>query len=464
LWDARDRLRPQREPEIDRIDLSAPLLSILAWGAFPQSFEWFEPPEGVRLMAAATLLEQLGAMDEGLTRVGAMMHRLPLHPRLARVLVEGGGAFEACAACAWLAEIGWSDGPRPTTTCDLLSAIDDWRRMPAHLCRVADQLGTAAKGLLGTAYRPRIGEAELRRALLAGYPDRVAKRRGADRVTLASGHGAVMGRESGVRDAEWLVALDVTSGPGHRSLGGGGRNIGATEAIVRLASRIEPEWLQPTAADVRYELDRDSGAVRATEVDSYYELVIREHPVRPDEARRAEMLAAAWSEGVPDETSARVLKRLAFAGMKLDLAETIAGIAVRARTLADVTITEADLPWELQQRLLTAAPDRLQVPSGRDHQIEYEDDGSVTVAVKLQELFGLADTPTLGPNRVPVTFHLLAPNGRPVQTTRDLKSFWERTYPEVRKELRGRYPKHPWPDDPWTARATHRTNRRTKEN
>jgi ATP-dependent helicase HrpB len=102
------------------------------------------------------------------------------------------------------------------------------------------------------------------------------------------------------------------------------------------------------------------------------------------------------------------------------------------------------------------------VPSGRDMRLEYAADGTVSVGVKLQELFGLADTPRLGPNRVPVTFHLLAPNGRPVQTTRDLKSFWERTYPEVRKELRGRYPKHPWPEDPWNATPTHRTTRGAK--
>jgi ATP-dependent helicase HrpB len=450
LWDARDRLRPHREPEIDRIDLSAPLLSILAWGAFPQSFEWFDRPAGARLIAAAALLEQLGAMDDGPTPIGLLMHRLPLHPRLARVVIEGGGAFEACAACAWLSEIGRADGSRATTASDMLPIIDEWARMPPHVRRAADQLGTVARGLLGEAYRPRISEAELRRALLAGYPDRVAKRRSADRVTLATGHGAVMGRESGVTDAEWLVALDVTSL----------QRTGVTEAIVRLASRIEPEWLQPTFAEVRYELDRDSGAVKATEVDSYYELVLREHPVRPDEQRRAELLASAWSARAPDEASTRVLRRLAFAGLTLDLAETIAPISARARTLAEVTITEADLSWETQQRLQRHAPERLTVPSGRHHLIEYAEDGTVTVSVKLQELFGVAETPTLGPNRVPVTFHLLAPNGRPVQTTRDLKSFWERTYPEVRKELRGRYPKHPWPDDPWTARATHRTKKR----
>ena len=105
------------------------------------------------------------------------------------------------------------------------------------------------------------------------------------------------------------------------------------------------------------------------------------------------------------------------------------------------------------------APQTIRVPSGREARLEYQDDGTVSAAVKLQELFGLADTPKLGPQRVPVTFSLLAPNGRPVQTTRDLRSFWQGAYQEVRRELRGRYPKHPWPEDPWTAVPTHRTTR-----
>ena len=101
------------------------------------------------------------------------------------------------------------------------------------------------------------------------------------------------------------------------------------------------------------------------------------------------------------------------------------------------------------------------MPSGREARLEYQTDGSVSAAVKLQELFGLADTPRVGPRREPLLLLLLAPNGRPVQTTRDLRSFWERTYPEVRRELRGRYPRHPWPEDPWIAKPTARTTRRS---
>ena len=171
------------------------------------------------------------------------------------------------------------------------------------------------------------------------------------------------------------------------------------------------------------------------------------------------MLAEAWAAREPDEDSRRLMRRLRFAGAGFDLDALIATAAAEARRLDEVILEEGMLPWDARQQLIAAAPDRLTVPSGRDMRIEYGEDGSVSVSVKLQELFGLAETPRIGPSKTPITFHLLAPNGRPVQTTQDLKSFWERTYPEVRKELRGRYPKHPWPDDPWKATPTHRTRK-----
>ena len=129
------------------------------------------------------------------------------------------------------------------------------------------------------------------------------------------------------------------------------------------------------------------------------------------------------------------------------------------RALAQHERAGAHLPYDVRTRLEQAAPESLPVPSGRCAPLTYAEDGTVVAAVKLQELFGLADTPVLGPGRVPVTFSLLAPNGRAVQTTRDLRSFWQGAYQEVRRELRGRYPKHPWPEDPWTAVPTHRTTR-----
>jgi ATP-dependent helicase HrpB len=129
------------------------------------------------------------------------------------------------------------------------------------------------------------------------------------------------------------------------------------------------------------------------------------------------------------------------------------------RALDEIDLRDG-LEWSTSRQLERGAPEALPVPSGRTATLEYHEDGSVTAAVKLQELFGLAESPRLGPRQEPVVFELLAPNGRPVQKTRDLRSFWNSTYQEVRKELRGRYPRHPWPDDPWTAPATHRTKPR----
>jgi ATP-dependent helicase HrpB len=428
LWDQRDRLRPHREPEVHRVDLTGVLLSVLASGARPDSFEWFDAPSADRIAAALSLLEQLGAIDrDALTDIGRQMQRLPLSPRLARVLLAAHGSAEGCAACARLAE------PRAA----------DYRS-------IEQNLSSAARTILGDRYRAHVTDTELRRALLAGYPDRVAKRRDRDNVTLASGHGAVVARDGSVDEGEWLIALDVTSG----------RTSATTQALLRRASAIEPEWLTPTSAETIHRLDEHTGTVKAVEVERYHDLILREHPIAPDEERRVDLLAEAWQASTPDEQSKRLLRRLSFAGLRADVSELVRTAARTVKKLSDVTLTEDLLPWNVRQELARLAPATLTVPSGRDMTIEYAADGSVSVSVKLQELFGLGETPRIGPARMPITFQLLAPNGRPVQTTQDLKSFWERTYPEVRKELRGRYPKHPWPEDPWNAPPTHRVKPR----
>ena len=250
-----------------------------------------------------------------------------------------------------------------------------------------------------------------------------------------------------------MIALDVTSG----------RKTATTQALLRLASPIEPEWLTPTRAETMHELDAATGTVKARKVDWYHALILREHPIAPDEERRIELLAEAWLARGPDDASRQLLRRIAFAGLDLELPHLVKAAAQTTRKLSDLVLTEEVLPWDARQRLERQAPASLTVPSGRGMKISYGDDGGVSVAVKLQELFGLAETPRIGPAKTPVTFQLLAPNGRPVQTTQDLRSFWEHTYPEVRKELRGRYPKHPWPDDPWNATPTHRTKKRSSQ-
>jgi ATP-dependent helicase HrpB len=180
-------------------------------------------------------------------------------------------------------------------------------------------------------------------------------------------------------------------------------------------------------------------------------------PVDPEIA--AGLLAGAWLADGPREEDARLLRRLRFAGHDVEVAALVKAAAYGARTLNDVRIAGALAP-DIARAIDRDAPESLIVPSGRPARLQYHEDGSVSASVKLQELFGLAETPRVGRQREAVVLALLAPNGRPVQVTRDLRSFWDRTYPEVRKELRGRYPKHPWPEDPWTAPPTARAKPR----
>ena len=342
LWDERDILRPHREPEIRRVDLAPAVLDIMAWGGDPLTFDWFEPPPEERVAAAVALLTQLGDLQE--------LRRFPLHPRLARVLLDARGASEAIEICVKLA------GGTPAEVQDL---------------RVI------ARRNLGAKYRQHVDDATLRRALLAGYPDRVALRRppGSPRLLLSSGTGATLAREIDDGKGEFLVVLDISGD------------------LVRMAAPIEREWLRPTIREV-------------VQVDD------------------------------------RVVERSMYGAI----------------VLHEQTIERVAPPKAVRKTL--PGPATITLPSGRSAKLDYRDDGSVVAAAKLQELFGLAETPRIGPRHTPITFELLAPNGRPVQVTRDLRSFWDNIYPLVRKELRARYPKHPWPEDPWKATPTHRTKRK----
>ncbi len=448
LWDRRDRLRPHREAEIRRIDLAAPVLDVIAWGGDPATFEWLEAPSRDALDAAVTLLARLGAVADGRpTPLGRRLRELPLHPRLGAVLAAGRGSHEASAACALLSDGVRGRGLAVATTCDLWPLIDQWHSQPPPIRQAAEQLGRFAADWPDADRAPHVTDEELCRALLAGFPDRVARRResGSRRLLLASGTGAELGRESGV-ESEWLVALDVAEPPS------GG------EARVYAASRIERDWLEATAAIIEHSLVDDR--IRAARVRWYEALRLSETPSAVDPATAADALAGHYLRRPLDEKTSMLLRRMRFIGAEVDLPALVADAAAEARALADIDIGSA-LPWELRQRLEREAPETIAVPSGRHASLDYREDGSVAASVKLQELFGLAETPRIGPRQEPVLLILLAPNGRPVQTTRDLRSFWERTYPDVRKELRGRYPKHPWPDDPWTATPTARAIRRT---
>jgi ATP-dependent helicase HrpB len=452
LWPAADRLRPHREPEIARVDLAAVLLDLIAWGADPLAFEWFETPPAARVEAALGLLVRLGAIDRVpapcLTPLGRQLARVPLHPRLACILLDGQGAPEVAAACALLSEgLTRRSGVGAVTTCDLLPLIDRFAQQSFHVRRIADELRRIASEALNGSVVAHASDERLRHALFTGYADRLGKRRSSarDRVTLASGHGAALARESGVSDGDYLVALDVVSATRE----------GIDEARIYAASRVEREWIVPSSTQVEHRID-DTNRVRAVRVARFDAIVLSETPVAVEPATAAVLLRDAWLAREPDGPEAAILRRLRFASIKVDLPALVLQAAATVRALDEIDL-EAHLPFEVRRSLAALAPPSIVVPSGRSMRLEYGEDGSVSASVKLQELFGLGETPTVGPRQVPILFHLLAPNGRTVQTTRDLRSFWETTYLEVRKELRGRYPKHPWPDDPWTAQATHRT-------
>jgi ATP-dependent helicase HrpB len=424
LWDPRQRLAPHREADISRLDLAGPLLYLLAWGEHPARFDWFEPPPAARIAEALRLLQRLGAVDaaEHVTPLGRRMLQLPTHPRIARILIDGRGAPELIDACADI------------------SGDQAFRAQLRHVvAQVVERPATAAD------------ERAIRHALFTGYADRLARRRADDRrrVLLATGHGAVLAPECDDESAEFLVALDVVAS----------ERQGLSEARVRRASGVDPEWIVPTSSGVEHRVDPESGRVRAVKVRRFDAIVLSEHAVAVDPIVAADLLASAWLARERDERTMQLERRADFAGEALDLEALVRDAAFNADAVDDID-PAARLPFDVKRRLDALAPELLPLPSGRSATLDYAADGSVAVAVKLQELFGLAESPRLGPGQVPVTFHLLAPNGRPVQTTRDLRSFWERTYPEVRKELRGRYPKHPWPEDPWTAVPTHRTTRR----
>jgi ATP-dependent helicase HrpB len=384
--------------------------------------------------------------------MGRVMQSIALHPRLARILIAGAGSRVVSQACAIVSERLFLPPRSAATSSDLLSAIDGWNGLPTHIQRVAREIEDAGRRVIPRSKSTRPSDDEVRRAILAGYPDRVGWRRepSSSRVKLSSGAGAVIAAESGVRGGEFLVAIDIQAST----------RVNEPESRIRIASLIDREWLLPTSSERVHRLDR-SGTVRATEIDRYDELILSEQPAAVDEDVAARLLADAWRSRDSSAEDERLIRRLRFAHVSFNVDELIADAARGTHALADVRLDRA-LGSDIKRALDRDAPETLPLPSGRTTRLDYKEDGTVGASAKLQELFGLGETPRVGPRHEPVVLSLLAPNGRPVQVTRDLKSFWDRTYPEVRKELRGRYPRHPWPEDPWNAPPTARATPRRK--
>jgi ATP-dependent helicase HrpB len=500
LWSRQEDAgrREHETPEILRLDLTRTVLELRAWGLRDAAgLPWLDLPPQASLVHAERLLVQLGAVDEAsgaLTDIGRRLLSLPASPRLARMQLEaeraglgGGGAL--LAALAGERDIllarrafGGPSRDRPAGPSDLLLRMELFqdaarRGLSSGACRALD-LDPGAVRAVERARRQLSRRADaaaddadpesLLRCALTGFPDRVCRRRGPGdaRAVMVGGTGVVLAPESVVRDAELFVAIDLRAG-------GRGR-----EAIAAVASLVRREWLDalfPGAiiAERTLVFDRQREAVVERSRERYADLVLAES-VRgaTDRTAAGELLAAAVS--ADPELMARVaaaeaplLARLRFlAGVMPELAlpdpDALLTTAVHAnaagrRTVAELTGSDLDgtirglLDQAQRSALQRDAPETYRLPGGRLAPITYEPDRPPAVAARIQEVFGLLETPRLAAGRVPLVVQLLAPNHRPVQVTDDLASFWRTTYFEVRKQLRGRYPKHAWPEDPLTA-------------
>lgn len=491
LWPQSQRLEPQRRAEIAQIELAGLALELAAWGD-PDLRFLDSPPPGA-LASARELLQELGALDGAtITASGRRMLQLGTHPRLAAMLLAGADDRERAVACDVAALLESRDPlrSRSDALADRWRALAGFRRQQvdtdaswgalAAIDQVARQW---RRRLRCSATPPADVPGHLLGDLLAhAYPDRIAHQHRSDpyRYQLANGRSARLMDDSLLFGEPWLLVAEL-------------RNDARDARVMRAApldpERLERDWPQRFSDTERVFWDDDARRISAVRERRFDRIVLDSRPIaNPDRSRYPEALADAvrqlglqalpWTQRL-QQWRARV-RCVAVWCPDLDLPDLgePALLATTEDWLLPVlagksrldALTEGELagalksllPWSLRAVVDQIAPTRIAVPSGLERAITYGFDDAVgepvapVLAVKLQELFGLADTPTIAKGRVPLTLHLLSPGGRPLQVTGDLRGFWERTYPEVRKEMKGRYPRHPWPDDPWSATATHR--------
>ena len=493
LWSeaAHRSLAPFTPPEILEADLAALALELAQWGAHEASaLRWLDPPPAALLHSARDLLARLGALDAHgrITGHGREMARLAVHPRLAHMLLcarELGAVALAADLAALLAErdllrSGGRDADIRTRLDILRGEAPLGETDRGALAAVRAQAREFVRQLGGaTSARPY---AESAGALLAlAFPDRIGALRagGEGRFTLANGRGAHFSEAQSLARQPLIVAVHLDDRE--------------RDARILLAAPLEREALEavmPGALERRetVEWNRREQAVVARRELRLDQLLLESHPLAEVAAERTReaMLAGLRDlglEALPWERESRELQArvalvrglggsyaqwpdLADAALAESLEDWLApwldGVT-RREHLSRLPLAEAlraRLGWQRQRELDALAPTHLSVPSGSQIRIEYLDESAPVVAVRLQEVFGLTETPRLAGGRVPVTFKLLSPAHRPVQVTRDLASFWRRGYAEVRKDLRGRYPKHHWPEDPLTAEPVRGVRRR----
>jgi ATP-dependent helicase HrpB len=480
-------------PEIVEADLAPLALELASWGARDATaLQWLDPPPAALLDAARDLLARLGALDaQGrITAHGRQMALLPVHPRLAHMLLRSrdmGQTELAAELVALLADRDLLRGPEATRDADIRTRLDALRRGGREAAgnRGAVQRARRAKDqiLRQVGFRADAdgGGEDVGTLLALAYPDRVGRRRGGRgeaRYTLTNGRGACFADAQSLAREELIVAIDLDDRE--------------RDARIRLAAPLTRESLENVFGDriVRtdaVEWSSREQAVLARRVERLDALVLEEHPLPrvPADAALAAMLtgvrelgldALPWTRDTRELQARIELVRRAdgdrgswpasddaslLATVEVWLAPWLDGVT-RREHLARVPLHDAlraRLDYAQQRRLEELAPTHLAVPSGSRIRIDYLDDSAPVVAVRLQEVFGLESTPRIA-GAIPVTFKLLSPAQRPVQVTRDLASFWRGAYADVRKDLRGRYPKHYWPENPLEAEPVRGTRRR----
>ena len=491
LWPESLRLEPARTAEIAQTELTALRLELAAWGS--SQLRFIDPPPVGAMAAAQELLQRLAALDESLriTAFGTRMLGLGTHPRLAAMLLSAADGEERALACdlaalleardplkgyrgddwaaRWQALAAFRAGRAPAiANRGALAAIDQasqqWRR---RLRCEAKPPASAPAHLLGDL-------------LLHAFPERIARQHPGDprRYQLANGRMARIFDDSALFGEPWIVASEL--------------RFEARDSQVQRGAPLDEARLRKDFPG-RF-VERDfvhwdplARALQARRELRFDKIILASKPAgRIDPALAAEALSDAvaelgvealpWTDGLrqwrervrclrawmPELALPDLSDESLLAARRAWLQPALKG-KFRLDALSEQELGEALkslLDWTQRQKLEQLAPRTIVVPSGMERSIAYQHDGAPVLAVKLQELFGLADTPRICDGRVALTLHLLSPGGKPLQVTQDLKGFWDRTYPEVRKEMKGRYPRHPWPDDPWIAPPTHRAKPR----
>jgi ATP-dependent helicase HrpB len=491
MWTEREHhmLAEFDTPEILRVDLSECLLQLLAFGETDVAgFPWYQRPQVTAIDSALELLEALGALDAGrLTQLGREMARLPLQPRISRLLIEGqrGGAPNLSALCAAVL----TERPaflRQTTrqqqqlhadsdVIERARVIDRFIREGQRSTIFGELSASAGRQIMRAAEQLlRIVQADaqlaivaeldepVEKAIMTAFPDRICKRRQRhdSRALMVGGKGVRLMDDSIVREPEWFVAAELI-------------DLNQPELMVRQASAIQRDWLpaQKLRTEICVEYNAAKQRVTAVQRLLFVDLIVEETVVAvPPDVDASAVLAEGICKNLQpsafiDDAATNLLARIAclrqwmpelnlpdFDGdtWRQIVSEWCCGCSAVADLHPDnlIHIILSRLTPAQRQALEHQAPEAVQLPNGRRVKLQYQSGKPPVLAARIQELFGMESAPKLAGGRVSLLVHLLAPNYRVQQITADLSSFWKNTYPEVRKELKGRYPKHKWPENP----------------